>query len=578
MKIFLILLSLSLLPLSAQITVTYTDPPGFGFNDSEPRTPVGGNTGTTLGEQRRIVMEAAIAVWDSFLVVNGPVEVSAEFAPQQCTPTSGVLASAGTTNFSRNFPGAPRNNIVYPASLMNHLSRSDRTFGPEITVTVNSNLDSDPNCLGGRGYYYGLDNLPGNQSNLLGTLTHELGHGLGFQAIIDTNSGAFLGGTPDVYSSFIRDLETDTDWQDMTNAQRLTSSRNAPFLVWTGENTAAAGTELLSGAVAGVGLTNSAGETTEFEAEFSMFGNQLILQGVSGQLAIYDDGVGDTADACEDPINAAELDGMIVLVDRGSCNFDDKVFRAQQAGAIGVIIVNNVTTPIIQPGGDDIRVTIPSLMVSLADGAILRAAAGDTVRLGNSFVRSGTREGLVRLFGPSAFQPGSSISHFDQDLFPNSLMEPFSSFRTRDDPDLALTLMREIGWEVRDIPFPNLTFELWATQEIAAGLPAGPDDDADNDGFSNFIEYAKGTDPTDPNDGEELNLNMSNDGFSVSRTNQATDLTFVIEDSDDLLSFDTATGVTTDTETIDGELLIEDFSFDTTNPQRFFRLSVEQDD
>ncbi len=36
------------------------------------------------------------------------------------------------------------------------------------------------------------------------------------------------------------------------------------------------------------------------------------------------------------------LEGAIAVVDRGSCDFTDKVFNAQRAGAVGVIVVNNV--------------------------------------------------------------------------------------------------------------------------------------------------------------------------------------------------------------------------------------------
>ena len=49
-------LSLALAPAparaSAQITIVNSDGAGEGFNDPTPATPVGGNTGTTVGQQR----------------------------------------------------------------------------------------------------------------------------------------------------------------------------------------------------------------------------------------------------------------------------------------------------------------------------------------------------------------------------------------------------------------------------------------------------------------------------------------------------------------------------------------------
>jgi len=36
----------------AIVVINNTDPPGVGFNDPTPAAPVGGNTGTTIGQQR----------------------------------------------------------------------------------------------------------------------------------------------------------------------------------------------------------------------------------------------------------------------------------------------------------------------------------------------------------------------------------------------------------------------------------------------------------------------------------------------------------------------------------------------
>ena len=38
---------------AADIQVIVTDGPAVGFNDPTPAAPVGGNTGTTIGSQRR---------------------------------------------------------------------------------------------------------------------------------------------------------------------------------------------------------------------------------------------------------------------------------------------------------------------------------------------------------------------------------------------------------------------------------------------------------------------------------------------------------------------------------------------
>ena len=46
----------------AQFIIVNLNPPGVGFNDPTPAGPVGGNTGTTLGEQRLIAFQHAASI------------------------------------------------------------------------------------------------------------------------------------------------------------------------------------------------------------------------------------------------------------------------------------------------------------------------------------------------------------------------------------------------------------------------------------------------------------------------------------------------------------------------------------
>jgi subtilisin family serine protease len=154
----------------------------------------------------------------------------------------------------------------------------------------------------------------------------------------------------------------------------------------------------------------------------------------SGQTAIVvpiDDGVvtppaGTTTDGCEVPfVNAAAIAGNIALIDRGTCNFTAKVFNAQGAGAIGVIVANNVVGDPVPAGlGGSIAsdITIPALAVSQITGATLRAEiangpvnvtlnstnAGDTLSLSSS---RGPRGGGQDLFlKPELAAPGTNIT------------------------------------------------------------------------------------------------------------------------------------------------------------------------
>jgi len=72
--------------------------------------------------------------------------------------------------------------------------------------------------------------------------------------------------------------------------------------------------------------------------------------------------------------------GKIVLIDRGSCSFVEKVDGAQKGGAAGVIIMNNNSTrpdEVVPMGGTDPTInsiTIPSVMCSFNTGLKLKAA------------------------------------------------------------------------------------------------------------------------------------------------------------------------------------------------------------
>ncbi len=108
------------------------------------------------------------------------------------------------------------------------------------------------------------------------------------------------------------------------------------------------------------------------------FGADLTAD-ITGDFVLADDSIGTTDDACTALANGAAMDGNIAILRRGDCNFDDKIKNAQNAGAIAVIVINNVSTDPISMGGDDTSVTIPSAMVSLADGNAIVAELANGV-------------------------------------------------------------------------------------------------------------------------------------------------------------------------------------------------------
>ncbi|WP_183100746.1 M36 family metallopeptidase [Nocardioides pelophilus] len=111
-----------------------------------------------------------------------------------------------------------------------------------------------------------------------------------------------------------------------------------------------------------------------YAAQPAFFGPPLDSTGVTGPLALADDGVGTGSDACEGlPAVAA---GTVVLVDRGSCNFSVKAINVQRAGGAAMLVVNNVPGPAVGMSGPrGGRIKISSLMVSQDDGTVIRSAA-----------------------------------------------------------------------------------------------------------------------------------------------------------------------------------------------------------
>ena len=102
---------------------------------------------------------------------------------------------------------------------------------------------------------------------------------------------------------------------------------------------------------------------------------------ITGELVVVDDGVEITTDACQDIINGSELVGKIALIDRRVCFFTEKVLKAQNKGAIGVIIANNVGPSLPPLGGTDPDIVIPTMGIGDGHGELLKVAInqGSTV-------------------------------------------------------------------------------------------------------------------------------------------------------------------------------------------------------
>jgi extracellular elastinolytic metalloproteinase len=113
--------------------------------------------------------------------------------------------------------------------------------------------------------------------------------------------------------------------------------------------------------------------------------NRLYKVGpVTGQVVYYNDPAsgGATHEACDSSIRPLDsLRGKIVYISRGTCPFTTKMRAAQNAGAIGVLMVNNVPGPPISFGTSDNGIIIPAVMVSQNDGARIAAEISNNVTM-----------------------------------------------------------------------------------------------------------------------------------------------------------------------------------------------------
>jgi hypothetical protein len=449
----------------ATIVIVNGNAANVGFNDPTPVAPVGGNTGTTLGEQRLIAFTAAANKWGATLTSAVTIRVLATFEPLTCTATGAVLGSAGATQvFSFTSGTGVFVNTWYPKALVNKLVGAEvNPAAADLRARFNINL-GQPGCLTGVPFYLGLDNNHGPMVDLYTVLLHEMGHGLGFQTFTSGSSGSQLGPPfqPSVWDHFLKDQTQNLRWVEMTDAQRVASAVNTRKLVWLGANVTTALPSVLSLGVPRVIVSGpQAGPAAgTYELGAATFGPQLTSVGVTGDIMPVV-GAGGLACTALSAIDALAVRGNIALVNRGTCDFSLKALNVQNAGAIGVLVADNVAgSPPPGLGGTNPAVTIPAGRITLGDATAIRAQLNKRSRNKSGVVANLSVNatqyagadplGFAQLYTPVPFSGGSSVSHFDAGAFPNLLMEPAINGDLTHEPtlpvDLTFELLKDIGW------------------------------------------------------------------------------------------------------------------------------------
>jgi hypothetical protein len=235
----------------------------------------------------------------------------------------------------------------------------------------------------------------------------------------------------------------------MTNNQRKSSAINTGNLVWNG-NQVKTHSPLFLGPVTTVHVDSPASIAGNKAFGLADFGPQPGVPAITAPVILVNDGTGTTSDGCESLLNAASIAGNIALIDRGTCTFVDKAKRAQDAGAVAVIIGNNVAGAPPGMAGADPTVTIPVVSVSQADATAIKGqlGVGVVVTIGTdpSHLAGADTQNRPKLYTPNPLENGSSVSHFDTSLQPNVLMEPFINGDLTSSPDLTQYAFADMGW------------------------------------------------------------------------------------------------------------------------------------
>jgi len=243
----------------------------------------------------------------------------------------------------------------------------------------------------------------------------------------------------------------------MSDTERQASAINTGNLAWNGPTVTSQTTAVL--ATPRLIVNSPPAIAGNYTVGTAAFGPPVSSPGQTAnvvQAIDPSDGAGaSTTDGCSAFTNAAAVSGKIALIDRGSCNFVVKVKNAQNAGAIAVVLVDNVaaaTPPGM--GGSDTTITIPTVSITQANGNTIKAQLGSgvnaTVLLDHSVPGGTDSQGRALLFTPNPIQGASSVSHWDTSTFPNQLMEPSINGDLTHSVvpiwDLTASLFQDIGW------------------------------------------------------------------------------------------------------------------------------------
>lgn len=430
---------------SADFILRVTDDPGVGFDDQTPATPVGGNTGTTIGAQRRLAFQYALGIWGKLLDSPVPIIVEASFGALECGAAGAVAGQASPAGVVYGVPGLPPG-LVFAEALADRILEMDVDPDmPDITAQFNASLED---CLG-IGWYYGLDGKSARTENdLVYVVLHEIAHGLGFMTTSDPTTGEpLLQDYTDPFMQHMLDNSTRKRWSGMTALERTVSATNVRNVVWDGSAATAAAAKFLtkgapnltvSPALSGLGGALSEGN----------FGLLSTTTPVTGPLA-----VGTVSADCMN-ITGSFAGSVVLLTGAEACHPLDFVGYVTQAGGLGLLLPTTwggnppASLTVASEDLSGINVRIPVLGISTPDAMLLQQSSGESLTLSSdgALLDGADAAGRVYLYASDPIVGASTGSHWDPLVRPDLVLEPVASPNPSHDVTVELALLRDIGW------------------------------------------------------------------------------------------------------------------------------------
>ncbi|MGA9334850.1 MAG: hypothetical protein WBV39_11290, partial [Rudaea sp.] len=254
------------------------------WTDPTKAMPIGGNPGTTLGEQRMNAVKYATNELSTQLHIPIPIAVHACGAHLGGDQDSAILAHASPNSYFFDSPEYPINSLArkytwYPgtvAARLNGTSMCGFAGGPcdtasndEVEATFNMDIGT-PDVIGGEDFYLGYDTTqkPRGDIDFITIAMHEITHGLGFLGLVNTDPdqgpiGAKAGITVDSSGQGMIDYQDTTEgpFDDIfSDNVAIVDIDNGDYMPFLGYDVKSAGDSARAAALVSGATVSSAGQ------------------------------------------------------------------------------------------------------------------------------------------------------------------------------------------------------------------------------------------------------------------------------------------------------------------------------